>query len=153
MGLGADVPEAAVNKEPLYIEGKLVTERNAWRFVKARRPNAEARRDRGSYSTYVVVRDRTVGAPWCHATGKTAGEAWLRAARQMVEYDAREADNRKVLDAAIRELTDHDATSSELQVAALRYSAVKIEQSNLAFGAERQQWADALRKMAEEITP
>lgn len=141
-------------QKDLYIDGKLVTVTNAWRFVKARRPNATAHRERDNSwrgrSDYSVVRDRTGGAPWCHATGRTAGEAWLKVARQMVAYDARVAMEKQALEAKISALTAAE-TSEQLESAALRYAAVRIEQSNERFFDERRSWASMLRAMADAI--
>lgn len=142
---------------PLYIDGKLVTEHNAWRFVKARRPNAKTHRERrggwrgGSYS---IVRDRTGGAPWCHATAPTAGEAWLKVARQMVEYDARMANERRALELVVAALTAAE-TPAALEAAALRYAAERVRQngSMFYFGDERRRVADALDTMAAEHKP
>lgn len=140
-----------MTEEKLYIDGKLVTATNAWRFVKARRPNADAHRERAQgwhRSNYSVVSDRTRGAPWCHATGKTAGEAWLKAARQMVEYDARIAAEKRALD-VVRATLASAESPADREAAALRYAAVRIEQIGDGFGGERKRWSDLLRALAE----
>lgn len=131
----------------LYIDGKLVTVTNAWRVVKARRPNAGVHREH-SYgwprTSYSVVSDRTGDVPWCYATGLTAGDAWLKVARQMVEWDARVAMEKQEIESAVAALTSAK-TSSELEAAALRYAAVRVEQSKMH---DRNRLAGALRDMS-----
>ncbi len=141
--------------KPLYIDGKRVTATNAWRFVKARRPSAEAHRERNNgwpRHDYSVVRDRTAGAPWCHATGKTAGDAWLKVARQMIEHDAKVAAEKQALEIAMSALTAAE-TPVALESAALRYAAERINQSAKLFGDERRRCVAALLEMATERTP
>ncbi len=97
-------------------------------------------------SNYSVVSDRTGGAPWCHATGKTAGEAWLQVARQMVEYDVRIAAEKQALAAVCAALASAESPADR-EVAALRYAAVRIEQSS-ASSSDRDHWSSAWRGMA-----
>lgn len=143
-----------MSDDPLYIDGKLVTEGNARRFVQARRPHAEAHRENGgSYMRRVVcsvVRDRTPGAPiWCNASGKTAGEAWLRVARQMVARDTLEAANRQAMARVARDLHSAD-TPSKQEPAALRYAAERLHQSKKLYGDAQRQAVAALLEMASE---
>lgn len=137
----------------LVIDGKTVTQNNAWRFVKARRPHAEAHRERTSGrsgGSYAVVRDRTGGAPWCHATGKTAGDAWLKVAHQMVAYDAKVAAQKQALEIAVAALTAAETTCA-LEAAALKYAAERVRQNGamFCFSDERRRVADALDSMAD----
>lgn len=143
-----------MSDDPLYIDSKLVTEGNARRFVQARRPHAEAsREDIRSYRQRVVrsvVRDRTPGAPsWCHASGKTAGEAWLRVAHQMVAHDALEATNRLAMARVARDLHSAD-TPSQRESAALRYAAERVRQSDELYGDARRRAVEVLLEMASE---
>lgn len=138
------------NDRPLHIDGKLVTEANAWRFVKARRPHAEVHRERTHgwhASNYSVVRDRTEGAPWCNATGKTAGEAWLKAARQMIAYDAKIAAEKQALEAAMSALTAAKMPEA-LATAALRYAAERLSQNDTLYSVARRHAVDTLLEMA-----
>lgn len=142
----------------LYIDGKLVTVTNARRFVQARRPNATAHRERDNSwrgrSDYSVVSDRTGGAPWCSAIGKTAGEAWLKAARQMVDWDKKVAAERQALDAAVEQLRAAANGGGikwlpELEAAALRYAAERIKQSDKLYGDARRHAVETLLELAE----
>lgn len=140
----------------LYISGKLVTEHNARRFVQDRRPNAKAHRERDSSwrgrGTYSVVSDRTGGAPWCHATGKTAGEAWLNVARQMVDWDAKAAAEEKALGVAVAALIAA-GTPAALVSAALRYAAERLKQSDKLYRDARRRAVGVLLEMARERAP
>jgi hypothetical protein len=142
-----------MSDEPLYIDGKLVTEKNAWRFVIARRPAAAATRRKSTgwqRRSYVDVDDRTPGAPpWCHASANTAGEAWLLVARAMVKHDAKVAEDKRRLAAVVAELKAAARSASvNLTAAALRYAAERIRQSDVGYGTERTLFADALIEMA-----
>ncbi|HET9893186.1 MAG TPA: hypothetical protein VFQ42_22100 [Mycobacterium sp.] len=139
--------------DKLYIDGRLVTERNASRFVKARRPNATVSRQRTSgwrSRTYHIVRDRSADTPrWCNADAPTAGAAWLKVARQMIEHDARVTAERKAMALAEQSLLTAD-NDADLRALALRYAAVRLEQDrNLAPFANRMDCIEALRTMAE----
>lgn len=135
----------------LYIDGRLVTERNASRFVKARRPNAAARREtQGGWirKTYYLVSDRSGGASWCHATGATAGKAWLRAAQLMVAHDLRVAEEDEIRRVALAELLSAKF-EPEIVAAALRYAAVRLEQASWTSGGQKDM-AVLLRKLSEQ---
>lgn len=117
-----------MSDEPLTINGKHVTKRNASRFVKERYPNARVSRERSSGwrgGTYHNV--RVPGVPQLSSTGKTAGIAWLRACTAMLEHDARVAADRVAIETAQQEL--HDAvTWAARERAALRYAAERFRQ-------------------------
>lgn len=143
--------------EPLHIDGKPVTESNARRFVQARRPNATAQREteRVGFRRYVRVqiRDRSPDTPgWVNASGDTAGKAWLKVARQMVEHDKRVAAEEEELSLAITALTAAE-TPSALEAAALRYAAVRLKQNSKLHGDARRHAAEVLLEMATERTP
>ena len=142
-------------KKPLHIDGKLVTAFNARKFVQARRPNAEARRERTSgwhsRETYSIVRDRTPGAPWCHGTGATAGEAWLKAAHQMVAHDAKVAEQKRDLEAVVSLLRSAGSAPGALESAALRYAAERVRQAAFGFFDDRKRLSNELLQMANEV--
>jgi hypothetical protein len=143
-----------VNDAPLSIDGTPVTQGNARRFVRARVPTAEAVREtwggwhRGSH---VRVSSKS-GPSWCHATAKTAKEAWLKVARQMVEHDAREAARSAAMAQATQALMRADS-DGERASAALRYAAERLDQGDRLFGDELRRVVAALREMADEPDP
>lgn len=169
-------PEVPKSNEPsapdsvLRIQGEVVTERNASRFVKRRRPHAAVRRERSrswrTRSAYYVVDDRSEGggAPWCHATGSTAGKAWLQVARQMVAHDAEAAALARALGESIGQLRVAALRLAErplvepepqfaLEGAALCYAAERLDQygSVAVSSDDRQRCVAALREMASEM--
>ena len=75
----------------LYIDGKLVTASNAWRFVKKRLPNAEVHRERFQgwrRNSYAAVRIKQ-----SHSEGFLDRERWQLVLRAMVDtlYSAKDA--------------------------------------------------------------
>lgn len=150
------------SSDDLYIDGKPVTEANARRFVQARRPNAVAKREteRVGFRRFVriVIKDRTAGAPgWINASADTAGKAWLRVARQMVEHDKKVAADRRAMDEVLlclREAAQGGGASYQqnLEAAALRYAAERVSQSNKVLGGDRGRCVAALLELAAEPT-
>lgn len=143
-------------QDAIVVDGRPVTAGNARRFVQARRSHAKATRvTEGSgrnRSVYVRVRDHDPagGASWCQATARTAGEAWLRCAQQMVKHDARVAAEGRALEAAVAALTEA-RTPDALQVAALRYAAVRVQQHE-GLGHHRTRTGQTLVEMADAMS-
>lgn len=160
--------DRADRMEPVvhWPDGRILTERTASRAVKGRFPRAEAvkeishvwHRRHVSHKIKNRVDGREMGR------GRTAGEAWLDAARRIVEEDARvaaahEARNNAVgaLRAAAWHLQERPLVEPEpqftLEAAALRYAAERLKQYP-GFGRDEERCVVALRKMADEmVTP
>lgn len=157
--IATETPTAAA---PLLINGKVVTEANAWRFVKQRQPNARVRRERAGWRGGCLHIVEAAGAGWCSASGKTAGAAWMRAARNMIAHDAKVAADREAMNSVIGKLRVAAMNLADrplvepgpqfaLEAAALRYAAERLRQGQLTYGTERNRLVEGLLDIAAKM--